>query len=150
MARKPPPRTFKESAEKWRLLLGWRFYNKQQYDQTIKVIKPILVSRTAGYNHLFEASYLLALSFRYKRSDAKVEEYCVQAMRLKPKLSTDMKSYFQMSVNMLWGVYKKRNLADKLAYLENFAFQDEQAEFKGLVRQWLDMSNTNAQNPIFT
>ena len=58
------PQAFKESAEKWRLLLGWRFYNKEQYDQTIKVIKPILVSRTAGYNHLFEASYLLALSFR--------------------------------------------------------------------------------------
>ncbi|KUL91074.1 hypothetical protein ZTR_00730 [Talaromyces verruculosus] len=145
-----PPRAFKESAEKWRLLLGWRFYNKQQYDQTIKVIEPILVSRTAGYNHLFEASYLLALSFRYKRSDAKVEEYCVQAMRLKPKISTEMKSYFQKSAKLLWEVYKKRNLGDRLAYLENFAFQDEQAEFKGLVRQWLDMSNTNAQNAIFT
>lgn len=144
-----PPRAFKESAEKWRLLMGWRFYNKQQYDQKIKVIEPILVSRTARYNHLFEASYLLALSFRYKRSDAKVEEYCVQVMRLKPKISTDMKSYFQVSVNMLWEVYKKRNLADKLAYLDNFAFQDEQAEFNGLVRQWLDMSNTNAQNAVF-
>lgn len=110
----------------------------------MKVIEPILVSRTAGYNHLFEANYLLALSFRYKGSDAKVEEYCVQAMRLKSRVSADMKSYFEKSADMLWEVYKKRNLADKLAYLENFAFQDEQAQFKGLVRLWLDMSHTNA------
>ncbi|KAF3401208.1 hypothetical protein DPV78_005389 [Talaromyces pinophilus] len=61
-----------------------------------------------------------------------------------------MKSYSQKSANTLWEVYKKRNLADKLAYLENFAFQDEQEEFRGLVRQWLAMSNTNAQNAVLT
>lgn len=64
----------------------------------------------------------------------------MHAMRLKLKISTDMKSYFQRSANTLWEVYKKGNLADKLAYLENFAFQDEQEEFRGSVRQWLAMS----------
>jgi ankyrin repeat protein len=144
-----PPYEFKKSAEKWRLLLGWRLYNRQQCDQAIETTEPIILSPNGVDDDQFQARYLLALSFKYKGIDAKVEEHCVETVKLKERLSVNVKHYFDESVELLWDLYKKGGFQVKAAYLENFVFQGQQAEFRNLVRTAKDMSYSKAQDFLF-